>query len=72
MSILNTLAKNLIEDETVFLKGPSLLMNPTLKKATVQKAYDRDAVVAASEWGASFRESIGGYVNSKTLEKVIS
>ena len=64
-------AKNIIEDETVFLKGPSLLMNPTLKKATVQKAYDRDAVVAASEWGASFRESIGGYVNSKTLEKVI-
>ena len=63
--------KNLIEDEeTVFLKGPSLLMNPTLKKATVQKAYDRDPVVASSEFGASFRESIGGYVNSTTLKKV--
>lgn len=48
-------------------KAPSRVMNPTLRQSVVDRAYERDADVAASEYGAEFRTDLSGFVDRDTV-----
>jgi hypothetical protein len=53
-------------------KGPSRSFNPTLKQRTVDRAYARDAVAAASEYGGDFRDDIAGFVTREVVEACVA
>lgn len=42
--------------------GPTLLFNPSIKQGVVDRAYEDDPAVAASEWGGQFRNDLDSYV----------
>ena len=45
-------------DDILVWKAPSWVMNPTLSMKRVNRAYDRDPVMADTEYGANFRPDI--------------
>ncbi|MFY9291727.1 MAG: hypothetical protein WAP03_13665 [Methylorubrum rhodinum] len=53
-------------------KGPSRTFNPLLPQKTVDRAYARDAQVAAAEYGGEFRDDIAAFVTREIVEACIS
>lgn len=49
-------------------QAPTLAMNPTLAPRIVAQAYERDAVSAASEYGAEFRNDIAAFISRDLLD----
>lgn len=49
-------------------KAPSRVMNSTLKASVVARAYERDAAVAAAEYGGEFRDDLEDYVSVETVD----
>lgn len=52
-------------------KGPSRAFNPTLPQRVVDRAYERDAVSAAAEWGAEFRDDVSAFVTREVVEACV-
>jgi hypothetical protein len=50
-------------------QAPSKVMNKTLPQSVIDRAYERDPLSAAAEYGAQFRSDIEGYVS---LEAVLA
>jgi hypothetical protein len=48
--------------------GPTRLFNPTVKKSVIDRAYEDDPAVAASEWGGQFRNDLESYVNPEIVD----
>jgi len=48
-------------------QAPSLVMNPTLARADVARAYAEDESAAAAEWGAEFRRDLEAFVFRETI-----
>jgi hypothetical protein len=48
--------------------GPTKLFNPTIKQSVIDRAYEDDAAVAASEWGGQFRNDLESYVNPEIVD----
>jgi hypothetical protein len=48
--------------------GPTTLFNPTIKRSVIDRAYEEDAAVAASEWGGQFRNDLESYVNPEIVD----
>jgi hypothetical protein len=48
--------------------GPTKLFNPTIKKSVIDRAYEDDPAVAASEWGGQFRNDLESYVNPEIVD----
>lgn len=59
------------EGDTRVWVAPSLVMNPTLDRRIVDKAYEADAEVAASEWGASFRSDLANLFDRPVLDACV-
>jgi hypothetical protein len=59
-------------DDTLFVKAPTLLLNPTLDPAIVAKAYEDDPAAAASEWGGEFRSDIADFVEHDAVAACVS
>jgi hypothetical protein len=53
-------------------KGPSRTFNSTLKQATVDRAYQRDAASAAAEYGGEFRNDVEAFVSRDTVEACVT
>lgn len=53
-------------------KGPSRVFNPTLKQQVVDRAYERDAAVAAAEYGGEFRNDIEAFVSREVVEACVA
>jgi hypothetical protein len=53
-------------------RAPSRTLNPTLKKRLIEKAYERDAAVAAAEYGTEFRSDLSGFVDLAAIEGAVS
>ncbi len=47
--------------------GPTKLFNPTIKQSIIDRAYEDDAAVAASEWGGEFRNDLESYVSPEVV-----
>jgi hypothetical protein len=48
--------------------GPTKLFNPTIKQSVIDRAYEDDPAVAASEWGGQFRSDLESYVNPESVD----
>jgi hypothetical protein len=48
--------------------GPTRLFNPTIKQSVIDRAYEDDPAVAASEWGGQFRNDLETYVNPEIVD----
>lgn len=52
-------------------KAPSRKMNPSLKQAVVDRAYERDPAAAAAEYGAEFRKDVSGWADLALIESAV-
>jgi hypothetical protein len=48
--------------------GPTKVFNPTIKQSVIDRAYEDDPQVAASEWGGQFRSDLESYVSPETVD----
>jgi hypothetical protein len=48
--------------------GPTKLFNPAIKQSVIDRAYEDDPAVAASEWGGQFRNDLETYVNPDVVD----
>lgn len=53
-------------------KGPSRSFNPALPQRVVDRAYERDAAVAAAEFGGEFRNDIEAFVSREVVEACVA
>ena len=54
------------------VKAPSIVMNPSLPQAEIDRAYADDPARAAAEYGAEFRQDIEAYVARDVLERLVT
>jgi hypothetical protein len=52
--------------------GPTHLFNPTIKQSVIDRAFEDDPQVAASEWGGRFREDLESYVSPEIVDACTS
>jgi hypothetical protein len=52
-------------------RAPSTTMNPSLDPAVVKRAYTRDPVAAAAEYGAEFRSDVAAFVSREIVEAAV-
>lgn len=50
--------------------GPTKFFSPTIKQSIIDRAYEEDAAVAASEWGGLFRNDLESYVSPEAVDAV--
>ena len=48
--------------------GPTRTFNPTVKQSVIDRAYEDDPAVAASEWGGQFRSDLESYVSPEVVD----
>jgi hypothetical protein len=53
-------------------RAPTKTMNPTIPDRVISKAFERDPVSAAAEFGAEFRSDIEGYVSLDAVEACVT
>jgi hypothetical protein len=51
--------------------GPTKFFNPTVKQSIIDRAYEEDASVAASEWGGQFRNDLESYISPEAIDAVM-
>jgi hypothetical protein len=56
----------------VVIQAPSRTMNPSLSQRVIDRAYARDAVAAASEYGAEFRSDLEAFLTREIVESAIT
>jgi hypothetical protein len=56
------------DDSIVVWRAGTESMNPTIPKAVIRKAYERDPAAAAAEYGAEFRRDIETFLSSDVVE----
>jgi hypothetical protein len=55
----------------IVAKGSSRELNPSLRASIIDRAYSDDAVAAAAEYGAEFREPVSSYLTREIIERCI-
>ena len=53
-------------------KAASRTFNPTLKQSVIDRAYERDPAVAASEYGGEFRSDIEAFIGLDAVEACVA
>jgi hypothetical protein len=48
--------------------GATRTFNPTIKQSVIDRAYEDDTAVAASEWGGQFRNDLESYISPDTID----
>jgi hypothetical protein len=51
--------------------GPSRDLNPELPQKDIDRAFEKDAISAAAEYGAQFRSDIEGFVSTEAVDSCI-
>lgn len=59
------------DPKVLVAKGPSRVFNSELKQSVVDRAYERDAAVAAAEYGGEFRQDVEAFVARETVEACV-
>jgi len=52
-------------------QAASQVLNPTLPQRVIDRAYERDAIAAASEYGAEFRSDIEAFVSVEAVDGAV-
>ncbi|ATQ66896.1 MULTISPECIES: hypothetical protein [Methylosinus] len=52
-------------------RASSLVMNPTLSPQVIRRAFERDAAVAAAEYGGQFRVDVESFVSREVVEAAV-
>jgi hypothetical protein len=58
-------------DDAVFIKAPTLSLNPSIDKAVIDAAFANDPIAAACEWGSEFRDDISSFVIPEIVDAAI-
>jgi hypothetical protein len=53
---------------TLVANGATQTFNPTVKQSVIDRAYEDDPAVAASEWGGKFRDDLESYCSTETVD----
>jgi hypothetical protein len=53
------------------VQADSRTLNPCLRQATIDRAYEDDAIAAAAEYGGEFRQPVTAYLDRAVVEKAI-
>jgi hypothetical protein len=59
------------DPQIVVINAPSERMNPTIDATVVKRAYSRDPVSAAGEYGAQFRSDISGFLDFEVVDGAV-
>jgi hypothetical protein len=51
--------------------GATKSFNPTIAQSLIDRAYEEDPVIAASEWGGEFRNDLEGYASFEAIESCV-
>jgi hypothetical protein len=57
--------------DVLVIKAPSLLLNPTLDPAIIEKALAEDPDAARAEWLAEFRNDVDSFVSADVVDAVV-
>lgn len=57
--------------DVLVIQAPTELMNPTINKQIITRAYEKDPVAAASEYGAQFRTDLQGLLEQAWIERSV-
>jgi hypothetical protein len=55
-------------DDVLVIRAPSLTMNPTLDRETVERAIAQDPAKGKAEWNAEFRDDISDLIPADVIE----
>ncbi len=58
-------------DPVLVVKADTRTMNPTVPKSVISRAYERDPVSAAAEFGADFRSDIAGFLAPEWIDAAV-
>jgi hypothetical protein len=53
-------------------KAATRVMNPSLPQSVIDRAYERDPVVAAAECGAEFRSDVSNYIDREIIDACVA
>lgn len=53
-------------------KAATRVMNPSLPQSVIDRAYERDPVVAAAEYGAEFRSDVSNYIDREIVDACVA
>lgn len=59
------------DDRVLFIKAPSLTMNPTLDPEIVARAIEEDPEAAKAEWLAEFRSDLSDFISRALVEAAV-
>jgi hypothetical protein len=60
------------DDDVLVIQAPTAVLNPTIDKSIIDKAYEEDPQVARAEWGAEFRDDISGFVDPEIVNACVA
>lgn len=58
------------DPRVIVAKGPSRTFNPSLPQSVVDRAFQRDPVAAAAEYGAEFRSDVEAFLSRDVVDAV--
>jgi hypothetical protein len=58
-------------DPTLIFQASSETMNPTIPRASIEEAYSRDPISAASEYGGIFRSDLESFLSLELIEQCV-
>jgi hypothetical protein len=56
------------DDDVLVVRAPSLVLNPTLDQAAIDRAFADDPAEAAAEWYGEWRTDVAAYVDRAVIE----
>jgi hypothetical protein len=59
------------DPRVLVVQADSKTLNPCLRQATIDRAYEDDAVAAAAEYGGEFRQPVTAYLDRAVVEKAV-
>src|SRR5262249_2367968 len=57
--------------DVVFVRKPTLELNPTFDADAVRRAFEEDPASAAAEYGAEFRADVEGFVAQEAVDAAV-
>jgi hypothetical protein len=58
-------------DDVLVIRAPSIVFNPTLDQAIIDRALAEDPAGAAAEWLAQFRDDVSGWATRELIEAAV-
>jgi hypothetical protein len=58
-------------DGILVIQAPTVVLNSTIDRSIIERAYSEDASAAASEWGAEWRSDLEAFVSQEVLDSCV-